>query len=557
MFVRVKTTPKSEKKSVQIVESVRDGNKVKQKIIRHVGVALDNDELERLIELGEYIKAKIENEHQVTLWPPEEMAEMAIKARREKNEEKMPLKVDLKKLEENQRVVVGIHEVYGKLYEEIGFDRAFLKRGNEGISKSLYQLVMARIANPESKRASIKNLSEDFGVEIPLQKVYRMMDKIDNKTIERIQGISYQATKSLLKGKINVMFYDCTTLYFESFSEDELKQNGYSKDMKFNQPQVILALLVSQEGLPISYEVFPGASFEGHTLIPVLKKLQNRYELNEIVFVADAGMLNEENINLLEKEGFKYVVGARLKSLTKRIEKDILDKSNYKICEDNNQIEKLKTVEQTTNKNLIVSYSRRRAEKDKHDREKAILKLIKKLNKNKTNPKEFLSNYGYKKYLEIKGDTKISINQKKLEEESKWDGLHGVITNIKDMPPEDILEHYHGLWQVEECFRISKHDLKIRPIYHWTPRRVKAHIAIVFIALTCVRNLTYRVNLQYRRLSAKEILRVLTHIQLSFVKNKETDERYCIPSNMTQDAKKIYHLMGVKLSLVPFKLNKR
>jgi len=252
MFVRVKTTPKSEKKSVQIVESVRDGNKVKQKIIRHVGVALDNDELERLIELGEYIKAKIENEHQVTLWPPEEMAEMAIKARREKNEEKMPLKVDLKKLEENQRVVVGIHEVYGKLYEEIGFDRAFLKRGNEGISKSLYQLVMARIANPESKRASIKNLSEDFGVEIPLQKVYRMMDKIDNKTIERIQGISYQATKSLLKGKINVMFYDCTTLYFESFSEDELKQNGYSKDMKFNQPQVILALLVSQEGLPIS-----------------------------------------------------------------------------------------------------------------------------------------------------------------------------------------------------------------------------------------------------------------------------------------------------------------
>jgi transposase len=554
MFIRIKTTPNSPKKAVQIVESVRDGDRVKQRIIRHIGQAEHEKEIEKLIELAEYAKARMENEHQMSLWPPEELAEMAIKVRREKKEDNTPLKVDLKKLREEQRTIMGIHEIYGKLYEELGFDRTFLKRGNEGVAKSLYHLVMARIANPGSKRASVKKLSEDFGVKIPLQKVYRMMDRIDNKTLDRIQNITRQATIDLFKEKIDVLFYDCTTLYFESFEEDELKQNGYSKDMKFNQPQVILALLATQEGLPIGYEVFPGASFEGHTLIPILKKLQTRYEINQIVFVADAGMLNEDNLKLLDKEGFKYVVGARLKNTTKRIQEQILNHSIYEKSKEEKSIEKLAVIPQSEKRNLIVSFSEKRAKKDRADREKAIEKLKKKLNKNKTDPKTFLNNYGYKKYLMITGNTEININQEKVETESQWDGLHGVMTNIKDMEAESIISRYRDLWQIEECFRLTKHDLKIRPIYHWTPKRVKAHIAIVFIALSCIRHLSYRVSLQYSKLSPEEIRQALIHVQLSFIKNHETKERYCIPSNITQNAKKIYQIMGVKLSLVPFKL---
>jgi hypothetical protein len=458
MFIRIKTTPNSPKKAVQIVESVRDGDRVKQRIIRHIGQAEHEKEIDKLIELAEYAKARMENEHQMSLWPPEELAEMAIKVRREKKEDNTPLKVDLKKLREEQRTIMGIHEIYGKLYEELGFDRTFLKRGNEGVAKSLYHLVMARIANPGSKRASVKKLSEDFGVKIPLQKVYRMMDRIDNKTLDRIQNITRQATIDLFKEKIDVLFYDCTTLYFESFEEDELKQNGYSKDMKFNQPQVILALLATQEGLPIGYEVFPGASFEGHTLIPILKKLQTRYEINQIVFVADAGMLNEDNLKLLDKEGFKYVVGARLKNTTKRIQEQILNHSIYEKSKEEKSIEKLAVIPQSEKRNLIVSFSEKRAKKDRADREKAIEKLKKKLNKNKTDPKTFLNNYGYKKYLMITGNTEININQEKVETESQWDGLHGVITNIKDMEAESIISRYRDLWQIEECFRLTKHD---------------------------------------------------------------------------------------------------
>lgn len=554
MFIRVKTTPNSLKKAVQIVESVRDGDRVKQRIVRHIGQAEDNKEIEKLKELAEYAKAKLENRHQLTLWPPEEMAEMAIRARRERKGENTPLKVDLEKLREEQRTVIGIHEVYGKLYEELGFDRSFLKRGNENPAKVLHHLVMARIANPASKRASVRNLSEDFGVHLPLQKVYRMMDQMDEKTIDRIQTIAYLAAKDLFKEKIDILFYDCTTLYFESFEEDELKQNGYSKDMKFNQPQVLLALLVTQEGLPIGYEVFPGASFEGHTLIPVLKKLKARYEINQIVFVADAGMLSEDNLSLLDKEGFKYIVGARLKNVTNEMKKQILDPSIYVPCKDHQAIERLTIIQQSKNRTLLVSYSEKRAKKDRRDREKAIEKLMKKLSQYKKDPKAFLNNYGYKKYLMIQGETEVMINHEKVNTENQWDGLHGVITNIKDRAPETILSHYRDLWQIEESFRLSKHDLKIRPIYHWTPRRVRAHIAIVFIALTCLRHLAYRVSLQYKKLSPEAIRQALIHVQLSFIKDQWTQEKYCIPSNITMDAKKIYQLMGIKLSLVPFKL---
>jgi hypothetical protein len=246
MYIRIKTTPNSPRKSVQIVESVRDGNKVRQKIIRYVGIAMDDDELKRLIDLAEHIKAKFESEGpQLSLLSHEEAAKYAIEAR--KKEDDKPLHVNLKELEEEQRVVIGIHEAYGKVYEELGFQRALTSPSRQAYNTDLLEhMVMARIANPQSKRASVKMLERDFGISIPLHKVYRMMDAVDDKAILRIQDIAYNAAMSLLNQKVNALFYDCTTLYFESFSEDELKQNGYSKDLKFNQPQVLLALVVTE-----------------------------------------------------------------------------------------------------------------------------------------------------------------------------------------------------------------------------------------------------------------------------------------------------------------------
>jgi len=551
MFIRVKTTPNSPRKGVQIVASVRDGNKVKQRIIRHVGIAMDDKELAKLMELAEYIKARLENENQLTLFPAEEMAVMAIEARKRDIDDK-PLPVDLKQLEEEQRSIIGIHEIYGKLYDELGFNKALPNPKRQiAASMLLKHIVLARIANPLSKRASVVMLEEDFGINLKLDQVYQMMDKLDETVIKRVQDQAYYSTKQILGGKINVMFYDATTLYFESFSEDELKENGYSKDFKFNQPQVLLAMFVTEQGLPIGYEVFSGSFYEGHTLLPILEGLKARYDLGKVVFVADRGMLSDNNLQLLEAHGFYYIVGARIRNMNARISKQILDRSNYIGDADNYHMDFILE----NDRRIVVNYNAKRARKDSHDRETAITKLQKKLQRSK-DPSSLISNYGYKKYLVIEGEAKIKIDQAKLAKEASWDGLHGIITNIKDMSSEAAMSHYRGLWQVEESFRITKHDLKVRPIYHWTPSRIKAHLCIAFMSFTCVRQLEYRVQLQYKKMSPEAIRKELLHSQISILKNKRTQERYCVPSKVSQDSKKIYHLMGIKHSTVPFKLEK-
>ena len=202
---------------------------------------------------------------------------------------------------------------------------------------------------------------------------------------------------------------------------------------------------------------------------------------------------------------------------------------------------------------VVVRYSSVRARKDARDRQVAVEKLIKKIGKSQ-NPKSLLNNYGYKKYLRIEGDSRLQVDQVKMEEEKRWDGLHGVVTNLTQMEAEEVLGHYRGLWQVEEAFRVSKHDLRVRPIFHWTPARIRVHLAITFMALLCVRHLAYRVELQSRRLSPEAIRTALLHVQSSVLEHLGTRRRYVIPSSVSREAEKIYQVMGLKHSRVPFEL---
>ncbi len=549
MFVRVKSTPNSPRQSVQIVSSVRVGDKVKQKIVRYIGIAMDDDELVRLKELAEVVKAKLEAQHQPSLFPPETVAKQMIEAKAAKAS-KATLNVDLRQMVEEQRVVLGIHEVYGEVYRQLSFDTLLSQRRYRASHEALFHCVMARIANPKSKRGSVQHLEQDFGVSLSLEKVYRMMDQLDDNTISRLQTMTCEGTRSLLPGALDVLFFDCTTLYFESFKEDELKQNGYSKDCKFNQPQVLLALLVTREGLPVGYEVFPGATFEGHSLISVLKTMQARYDVRKMIFVADRGMLNEDNLHALDEAGAYYIVGAKLKQLPSALQTKVLDKSAYQALDKG-----ASSAAELTHKKrrLIVSHCPKRADKDQHDRQKAVDRLIKKIGKSQ-NPKDLLNNYGYKKFLIIKGKTSLSINQDKIAAESRWDGLHGVITNLPDTPHQEVLSHYRGLWQVEESFRITKHDLKVRPIYHWTPSRVRAHIAISFMAFACIRQLMYRIKLQHKALSPEVIRNALIHVQHSVFKHKRTKKSYVMPSQINPEAKKIYAVMGLKATTTAYPL---
>lgn len=550
MYIRVKTSNNGATTYVQIVQAIRKAEKVSQKIVRHVGVANSTDELEGLKILAASMKDALEAGGQQFLFKPEEIAGLGP-SKIEHDDDNY--NVNLKDLFEEQRLISGFHEIYGTLYDNMGYTKVIANPSKAKISsRILRDIVIARIANPSSKRASSLMLEEDFGITIDLDKIYRMMDRLDEDAIRRIKQIAYQNTLSLLGGKIDVIFYDATTLYFESFTEDELKQNGYGKDGKFGQPQVLLALMVTSQGHPIDYEVFSGSTYEGHTLVDALAKIRDKYEIERVVFVADSAMLSGDNIARLEKLGDKisFIVGARIKSMDGHIKKKILDSKNYSTIDNQSQVAEF----DYKSKRLIVSYSGKRAAKDAHDRARAIDKLHKKLLKSKS-AKSHVSNSGYRKYLKINGPASIEIDEDKIEADSAWDGLHGVITN-SDIAPADVLKKYGDLWNVEAAFRVTKHDLAVRPVFHWKPHRIKAHIAICFMAYSMVKNLEHRVGLQYKKLSIESIRKTLAHVQTSILYDKKKKIRYGLPSMLKLDAKKIYKLMGLSKQSTPYIIKK-
>lgn len=554
MFIRIKSKPTQTNafsKAIQIVESSRVQGKVKQRILKHIGMAYDETQLADLKAIAQIHKEKLEEIAQFSLFNADDLPVIEPKAPESvkpsgafENDE--DFNVDLRDLKEQGRIVNGIHDIYGELFDQLNLPSIFENPLRNKSSVNVFkQIVMARIANPDSKRASVKGLEEQFGVTINLDQVYRMMDKIDDKVIENLNELAYRTTKKLFNDKIDVIFFDATTLYFESFTEDEFKKNGYSKDLKFNQPQVVLALMVTQEGLPIGYQAFSGDTFDGHTLMPALEQLKSQYNLGKVVYVADSGMFNEANLSQLEERDFDYIVGARIKNLPNSLKEKILDSSQYQAINSSIKVARF----EHKNRTLIVTYSEKRAKKDRFEREKGIAKLKLKVEKHQS-PKDYLSNQGYKKFLQLdkQCDAKIILNEEKINEARQWDGLKGLIVSKScGLSDEEILTQYNNLWQVEQSFRITKHDLKIRPIYHWKPSRVKAHLAISFAAYMLTRYLEHRVKTQYKKLSPAVLRSLLLSVQTSVLDHPQKKIKYGLPSSIKSDTMKIYQLMGVKM----------
>jgi len=557
MFVRRKTSKNSPKIAIQLVENIRQGKKVKQRIIRHFGTALNEEEAQVLTKLALIYKASLQREagqlelfEQTSLDTIEKLVESAQAKQPER------LDVNLKTIVEEKRITTGIHQVFGKIFDNIGYDKIFKNASRKKASvRLLKNVVLGRIAEPASKRSTARMLSEEYGINTQLTAIYRMMDFIDDDVIEKIQHKTYSYTKQLIGEELDVVFYDCTTLYFESFKEEGLMQNGYSKDGKFNQAQIILAILVTKQGLPVGYQVYSGDTFEGNTLEDVIKLIKEKYNIGEVIFVADSGLISNKNSSDLHKNGISFIMGARIKNQKKEITEQILDKSNY-ISINNKQFEnglEYKQIPLNEDFTLTVTYSPKRAEKDKYDREKAIEKLKKKIKKSK-NPKDLLSNFGYKRFIKIKGEANLIIDEEKLKEAEKWDGLKGIVSNTKNLTPQQQITHYAGLWQVEETFRISKHDIKMRPIYHWTDRRIKAHIAICFMALSCMRFAEYEIAARYKKISPAEIRRQLKQVQTSILKDQSTGKLYALPSKIQEDAYKILRLYDIKHITTPYEI---
>lgn len=282
------------------------------------------------------------------------------------------------------------------------------------------------------------------------------------------------------------MFYDLTTIYFETSVQRDLCDFGFSKDGKHAHVQIMLVVIVTKEGLPIDYEEFPGNCFEGHTLIPVLEKIKERYEIDNVVLVADAGLMNKINLQELDKREINYVIATRIKHANKEVKQNILDSNHYTIINKNDEDEITAKLIEDPQKNgvMIIYHSSKRARKDEFDRQKDLDRIQKYIG---STGKFKLTTALRKSYVKCSKSGEVKIDTVKLEKEKKYDGYFGLQTNIKDPNPRELLSLYRGLWQIEQTFRISKTNLEIRPVFHYTTKRIKAHFVICYIALALVR----------------------------------------------------------------------
>lgn len=452
MFVRKKKN-KSGSTTVLIIDKSNG-----YKVIDNFGTAKDAEEIDKL-----YLKAK----EKINNYYDEQLALF-----KEDNKSELLIENFLETLSNSNIRVLGPELIFGKIFDKIGFNK---------IPEKLFRhITIARLVYPTSKLKTVEYLYRYEGKEYSSDDIYRFLDKLNSKYKDEVELISFNHTKKVL-GQISVVFYDVTTLYFEAEDEDDLRKIGFSKDGKFQCPQILVGLLVGCDGYPIAYEIFEGNKFEGHTLIPVLEEFMVKYDLSKPIVVADAGLLSNTNIKILEKYNYKYIIGARIKSESEEIKKEILYKSNIKVNGLNFCIEK------DIGKKLVISYSDKRAIKDTYNRNKGLRRLRKQISSG-TLTKESINNRGYNKFLKIKEKVEVIIDEVKVREDEKWDGLKGYITNT-DLSLDEVINNYKHLWEIEKAFRISKTDLRIRPVYHYKRRRIEAHICISFVAYSIYKEL--------------------------------------------------------------------
>ena len=459
----------------------------KLKLVEHIGSARSDPELAILRAKAE--QRIVELRPQLSLLTDMDAAEQTARS----NTSRLSLRGSF---------ASGLWHVMGGIYDQLDLP-------TDGLLK---HLVLARIALPKSKRATVRYLADNLRLSVGLQTVYDYMDTLDKDNL-MAKLLRYAQEQAQARGgtAISVVFYDVTTLYFEANEDDEdteqspgLRKKGYSKDHRYDLPQVVVGLTVDSHGFPLDFQVYEGNTYEGQTLLAGIQKIQNKLKLvsNNLTVVADAGMLSQANLEKLESFGYSYIVGARIRSLAAAAAEQILTWDYVKQGNLDTTI---------AGRRMVVTYSDKRAKRSRQNRERLVKKLQAKLARG-----DIVKKSKYVVLEELSGnknsakataratataDTLPSVakavkqkqpkltgylDTEKLEHDARFDGLKGYVTNT-DLSPSEVVTNYGNLWNVEKSFRMSKSDLRARPTFHYKRERVIAHLVICICSLGVLR----------------------------------------------------------------------
>jgi transposase len=556
----VKSTISRGHEYIQIVKSVRKDGNPRHKVIANLGRAdiLAESGLENIITaLKKYVNTDTDPDQGGT-------------------------RKDISTMQEQARVNYG-YIAYRRLWQQFGLSE-LLERlcGDRDIRYEYGRIVQALVLNhllsPSSKRHFAHHSARYFGLldTVELQHVYRCLDLLAEHKVAIEQAV-FDRHRTMFNMSVDVVFYDLTTFHFESQRADDLRDFGFSKAGKVNEVQVVMGLVIDQDGRPIGFELFRGNTFEGATVVKVLRKLQQHFKLEQVVIVADKGLNSKLNLNAIKAAGFEYIVSCRVKKLAKKVQEQILLDDGYEelafkqvfgSCEDDdNEADEphlfkyklldysntMRYVDETQGKSvtvklpekLICTYSSKRAAKDRRDRQRHVDKAQKAV---ETNQKSVLNHRGYKRFIKTgesqKEEQHLMLDEAKIEQAARFDGFAALQCSRLEIDALEAVRQYRQLWRIEESFRLIKSTMKTRPIFLWTQKHIEGHFVMCFLGFLLERELEYRLTQRQIEHSPERIKTALHSMEFSVLDIE--NEPYYLKGKHLCLASKIFSVLRLK-----------
>lgn len=373
---------------------------------------------------------------------------------------------------------IGPKLIFRKSWNDLGFDLIFESKYHEHI----FMMVLNRLCDPQSKLSCMRwkeDVYEPLWNDIKLHELYRALDWLMVKKEKLELGI-FNNVRGLFNQDLDLMLFDTTSVSYWGEGEKcpELLKFGYSKDKRGDLKQLIVGLLMTGNGMPVAHEVYSGNQVDVKTFPQVISKVKDKFNLNRIVWVCDRGMISEANIQLLEEIKHEYIIGVKMRMLNSAQKEVLLNRpfKEFKKIHNNLYVCEVKIDE----RKYIVCYNPEQAEEDAINREH-----FKRIVQDKVlhlTDKSWIMKNGYKKYIKLKEDIIQGVDYERLKKEKIYDGKWVLLTNTK-LEYIEIAKYYKSLWQIERAFRELKSSLDVKPMYHWTERRIRGHIFICFLAL--------------------------------------------------------------------------
>lgn len=506
---------------LQVVESIREGNYIRKKTILSFGRIDNGDALPRVNSLLKTL---------------------------------LPVSDQIKEITPKQDIHPLVSKQYGpllifkQLWKQIGFGEVLKESFDKtatvyDLEQAIFNLVLNRLVAPTSKRRMGIFQDSVYGItKFEQHQYYRAMDYlIDHK--EDIEKGIYNKMLKQHKGKITMALYDTTSLvYYGDDPKDnsELLNYGFSKARRGDLKQIVVGVLMSQDGIPLGHETYAGNTSDVKCFEDIINKAVDKYGIKRVIFIGDRGMISNDNIKLLEDLEQEYILGYRMRTISKKERPEIFKKVNLKKLRNSNL--QYKEVEYK-NKRLLFYYNKERAVLDAEFRERILERLRDKIKSGKI--KNLLESPTYLKYLDDVEGAAPKISDKKVDQDKEFDGVFVLTSNAMMSAPE-IVDSYRSLWQIEQGFKQLKSELKLGPIYHYTDKRIRSHVFICFLALILRRLMLIKLNKKYKKkASYADCIDDLK--QLSVVEMKVKDEELHLLTEIKKNAKKMFSCLKMNL----------